>query len=108
MHTLEEAELHVLAVSPTASLFAHNETDAKGVPIGHLKRMARVCAALTKPGTSSAAMWHNHSARLLMLAPGISLGAQLGPQLAEMLMSRQNVRIATVDPAFGAQGFNRP
>ena len=95
-------------MSPTASLFAHNETDAKGVPIGHLKRMARVCAALTKPGTPSAAMWHNQSARLLMLAPGISLGAQLGPQLAKMLMSRQNVRIATVDPAFGAQKFSRP
>ena len=53
-------------------------------------------------------MWHNQSARLLMLAPGISLGAQLGPQLAKMLMSRQNVRIATVDPAFGAQKFSRP
>ena len=105
--SLADADLHVLALAPSASLFAHNATDAKGEPIGNVQRMEAVMRALTSHPTTST-VWNNHSAPIVIFAPGECLLEYLGRGLCNMLKERPNVRLATADPAFGNVGPNVP
>eukprot|EP00966_Prymnesium_polylepis_P142460 3289303-Prymnesium_polylepis.2 len=100
--SLDLADVHVLGLSTTASMFVHNRTDGRGAPVAHWARIAAVARALSESGTPLAAVWANQSCRVLLLAPSDdSIEGQLSRPLAQLMLARPNVQARALTCATG-------
>ena len=101
-HSVKEAELHVLAIVPSAARFVHNTTELLS------QRMDAVADTLISKDSAVSAMWSDARAKVLLIAPSHDLEQQIGQRLAWLLQKRANVRLATCDPQFGEISANAP